>query len=169
LPTIGVTPLGDIMWGFLIPFSIIVFYEHFFEHHKLHLKNYQGTYVFILFGLILNLLVSFVIEYSSVAYEARPFAYAIVGFISLLPLSLLYFEKHSLLHKIIYVGIYFVYLNTLFEIVAIANGYWVFEGHYLWDINLNGYIFPIEEVIFWILPSAVVFVVLYEFFFDDGK
>lgn len=169
LPTIGVTPLGDIMWGFLIPFSIIVFYEHFFEHHKLHLKNKVRTYIFLLFGLVLLTSVSTILEFSNIESTVKPFAYSIVGLVSLLPLILLFYEKHSLLHKIIHVGIFFVYLNTLFEIVAITNNYWVFTGHYLFGFNLGGYILPVEEIIFWILPSAVVFVVLYEYFFDDNK
>ena len=169
LPTIGVTPLGDIMWGFLIPFSIIVFYEHFFEHHKLHIKNRFRTYIFLIFGIALISAVSLVLEFSNLESTVKPLAYFIVGLISLLPLILLFFEKHTLLHKIIYVGIFFAYLNALFEIVAIINNYWVFTGHYLYGINLGGYILPVEEIIFWILPSAVVFVVLYEYFFDDTR
>jgi len=169
LPTIGVTPLGDIMWGFLIPFSIIVFYEHFFEHHKLHIKNRFRTYIFLIFGIALISAVSLVLEFSNLESTVKPLAYFIVGLISLLPLILLFFEKHTLLHKIIYVGIFFAYLNALFEIVAIINNYWVFTGHYLYGINLGGYILPVEEIIFWILPSAVVFVVLYEYFFDDNR
>jgi len=169
LPTIGVTPLGDIMWGFLIPFSIIVFYEHFFEHHKLHIKNRFRTYIFLLFGLVLVTTVSLVLQFSNLESTVKPMAYFIVGLLSLLPLVLLFFEKHTLLHKIIYVGIFFAYLNALFEIVAIINNYWVFTGHYIWGLDINGYLLPVEEIIFWILPSAVVFVVLYEFFFDDNE
>jgi hypothetical protein len=169
LQTIGVTPLGDILWGFLIPFSIIVFYEHFFDHHKKHVAAHKRTYVFVIFGAVLISLVSLVLEFSHLESSAKPFAYFIVGLISVLPLGLLFYEKHSLLHKIIYVGIFFAYLNTLFEIVAIANNYWVFSGHYILGVNLGGYLFPVEELIFWILPSAVVFVILYELFFDDNE
>ncbi len=169
LITVGVTPLGDIVWGFLIPFSIIVFYEHFFEHHKLHIKNHFRTYLFVGIGFALLTVVSLFLEYFTRGSEIKPFAYFIVGAISLLPLILLFFEKKTLIHKILYVGVFFAFINLLFEVTAIINNYWIFPGHYIFHFKIGDFLLPLEEIIFWILPSPVVFVVLYEFFFDDNK
>ena len=120
-------------------------------------------------GLILLTIISLFLEFSGMESQVKSLAYFIVGLVSISPLILLFYEKKTLIYKIIYVGIFFAYLNILFEMVAIINNYWTFEGHYILDFKFGDFLFPLEELIFWILPSPVVFVLLYEFFFDDNK
>jgi hypothetical protein len=166
---VGVTPIADILWGFLIPFSIIVFYEHFLDRHK-KLNSYsKKSLFFVSFGAILFLVISVYLNLYSIQSYPRQYAYFIVGLISSLPLILLFFEKHHLLYKIYYCSLYYFILNILFEVSAFVNNSWVFLGHYFYQINIGGWIFPIEEFIFWIVPSTAVFLILYEYIFDDNR
>lgn len=166
---VGVTPVADIIWGFMIPFSIFVFYEHFLDRHKPLKVFSKRNEIFIIFGAFLLTLISFWLTFYESESRVENKAYFIVGLLSCLPLILIFLEKHTLILKIFYCSVFYVFVNTLFEISAIHNEHWVFPGDYIHTFSVNGFILPLEEVVFWIIPSTSVFIILYEFFFDDNS
>ena len=163
---IGNTPVGDIFWAFLIPFSVLVFYEHFLKDASLtgiapHYREVLMAGVVLLLSLIL-----FFYWYPDA--PRIPFAYLLVGTISVLPLLGLLYLREGLAYKIILVSIFYMAVNLLFELTALTLGQWSFPGQYLAWVTVAGISLPLEEVLLWIVPSAAAIVVCYELFFHDN-
>ena len=97
-----------------------------------------------------------------------PFAYLLVGTISVLPLLGLLYLREGLAYKIILVSIFYMAVNLLFELTALTLGQWSFPGQYLAWVTVAGISLPLEEVLLWIVPSAAAIVVCYELFFHDN-
>ncbi len=165
---IGNTPIADILWGFLIPFSILIFYEHFLDRENFKTINHRKKYA-VITSVTLFLFSCVWIIFIDLNSSIKPFAYFIFGTLSICPLFLLFWERKIIIYKVLFIGIYFFFLNLLFEVSAVILNQWNFNGNYLYLISFKNHIVPIEELVFWIIPSSMVFVVLYEVFFDDNK
>ena len=164
---IGKTPLGDFIWAFLIPFSIIVFYEHFLDDEKIKTISSHWTQAIIAGALIfLTSVLHFAVRPDS---QTSHFTYLIVGIASILPLAGLLFKRRRFVRKMFLISAFYFALNLLFEISALALGQWSFPGKYIGWMQLAGVQIPLEEFFLWIIPSTAVFVFLYEMLFDDGK
>lgn len=161
------TPYGDFIWAFLIPFSIFVFYEHFLDDDrpwtpaKKHWEVIAASALFFIGSL------SWFLFFPN--RPVHPYAYFRMGLITVLPLIGLFFARRQLVRKILLCGAYFVLLNLVFEITGRILGQWSFNGTYVATIALGSVTFPAEELFLWILPSAMVLVILYEFVFDDRR
>ena len=164
---IGKTPIGDFVWAFLIPFSIIVFYEHFLDDEKVksissHWKQAVVAAIFI----FLTPVIYFALHPNA---KPLPFSYLMVGIISMLPLAGLLFKRRRFVHKLFVISIFYFVLNLLFEISALTLNQWRFPGEYIGWMTFAGVRFPLEEFFLWIIPSTAVFLFCYEMLFDDGK
>jgi len=164
---IGKTPVGDFLWAFLIPFSVLVFYEHFLDDERI--KRISARSIDALFAGVLFFVAGAVYVMLHPDAGSGGYAYLFVGACSVLPLIGLLFARHALVHKLVLISFFFFVLNLAFEITALMLGQWHFPGTYIGWITLFGLTFPYEEMLFWIIPSAAVFVFCYEMFFDDGR
>jgi hypothetical protein len=57
----------------------------------------------------------------------------------------------------------------IMESIALIKEFWIFNGNYIYSLNLFGKILPIEELIIWIFLSPFVVICYFELFIDDGK
>ena len=166
---IGNTPLADVIWGFLIPFSVIIFYEHFLDIEHIHVLK-RKSYLAVIWSIVFLFIACFWIWFGPHQPKIGSYVYAIMGALACLPLVGLIFERKVLILKTFLCGLYFALVNTVFEVTALILGQWSFPGSYLIDFEfVKGNPIPLEEIIFWILPSAMVFVILFEYLFDDFK
>lgn len=164
---IGRTPLGDFIWAFLIPFSIFVFYEHFLDDEKVKSISHHWKCAVIAGALVfLTPVIYFILHPNTKTF---PFAYLILGIISILPLVGLFFKRRRFVRKILLVGAFYFAVNLVFEISALALQQGDYPGQYVGWMTFAGARFPLEELFLWIIPSAAVFVFCYEMLFDDGK
>src|SRR5262249_2490573 len=142
----GTVPLEDIIWGYLAAYFIVLFYEHFFESIKssiiTHNLKVTLAIVIALFSLFLGL----------VAINADilriPYFYLKGGvlflilpsiiFLSAFPKYLIPFSKTAL---------FFFFINLLYELTALALGYWTFPGeHYIGWTMILSHKLPYEEI-----------------------
>ncbi len=162
---IGKTPVGNFIWAFLIPFFTISFYEHFLDDERRYRLSKHCPLALIISAVL------FIIPIVKLARTSSLFqihyAYFILGLLASVPLIYLLRAKPLLTKKIAIAGLFFVFVNMIFELAALYAGLWSFPGFYIGWIGSGVLRFPIEELIFWIIPSAAVFLICYELCFDD--
>ncbi len=164
---LGLVPIEDLIWGFLLIYSIVIFYEHFLNKGKHELIDRRMKY--LIWPLIVLLIIFFTVLLTKPNLLVIPYAYFWLGtiFFVLPTVTFLSFFPR-LLSKYVKVASYFFLLATLFEITGLQLNQWTFPGvHFLGWINLFGYIFPFEEFFFWFIMGAIGVLSYYEFFDDD--
>lgn len=164
---VGKMPLGEFIWGFLILFYTITFYEHFLDKERSRKLSRHATLAlgvgmasFFLAACLL------VVAPEQVHFE---YSYLLMGALILVPLGLLLFVDSKLIFKVFWLSIFFFILNLIFEITAISHGLWNFPGTYIGTVTILTAQFPIEELLFWILFATPSLILCYEVLFDDGK
>ena len=166
---LGTIPVEDFIWGFLLVYSIIIFYEHFLDKGKHNLIDKRMKYLVL--GLIILLIIFFMLLIFNPEFLFIKYAYLWLGIIFLLLPSitfLTYFSK--LLSKYIKTTSYFFILSFLFEITGLQLDQWRFTGdHFIGWIEFMGYRFPFEEFFFYFGLIAIGILSYYEFFDDDRK
>lgn len=165
----GVVPLEEIIFGALLVYNIVLFYEYFIDKGKNKYKS--GRLKYFAFGGASILLLSLVF-FSAIpeALQIR-YLYLKVGvlFILLPAVAFLSFFP-KLISKFVRAGGYFFVLAFLFELTALKLHYWSFPGeHFIGWVEVFGYRFPFEEFFFWFILFAVALLSYYEFFADDTK
>lgn len=163
----GVTPFGDFIWGFLILFCSITFYEHFLDDERQVKFSKYSTFA-LGAGLVSFLLTESLLITAPESLHAT-YSYLLLGLLSILPLTALLFCKPTLIYKILWLTGFFFILNLVFEISALHLGQWNYPGQYIGLVEIMSVNFPIEEFIFWILLATPSLILCYEFLFDDGK
>lgn len=166
---LNVVPVEDMIWGFLLVFNIIMFYEHFLDKGKHALKDTNFKYFVVLVILILFLFFSiyifkpelFMINYFYVKFGLSLILLPTLTFIGIFP---------RLLSKYIKTGAYFFAQGIMFELTALHLGQWEFKNtDYIGWVEVNSLRFPLEEFVFWLVLFAVCILSYYEFFYDDMK
>ncbi len=165
---VGVTPLGDFIWAFFIPFFTFVFYEHFLDdekHPKLSKHFYSG-----LVPLSFCLTTVWTLLFIHPKIFELQYAYLLLGSLTvIIPLCFARNMRRPQLIKLLWMSSFFFITNLLFEIIALRLQLGTYPGKYVGLISIFGVQFPIEELVFWIMLSAPSFVLCYEYFVDDGK
>jgi len=163
----GLTPFGDFIWAFLILFSTITFYQHFLDHEKAKLSKYATFGLGV--GLMTFALVLWLLTMEPEGFAKIRYGYLILGALTVTPLLVLFFTGAKFFYKVLFLSVFFFFLNLVFEITALNANQWSFPGEYIGSVWILGTYFPIEEFIFWIVLAAPSLVVCYEFLIDDGK
>lgn len=166
----GVVGIDVITWGFLWAFFILIFYEHFSEHDRSSKisRHFKILFIASLFTCAI-ILARF---YLSPAKLKMGYSYLFlgsVGFLVFLLIILKLKKPYFLLRKFLPTVIFFVFVHLAHELTALKLGQWYFPGQYLAKININGLIFPVEELFFWIFIGALIVLAYYEFFVDDER
>ena len=160
----------SILWGFLIVYFIVMYYEYFLEHKlkdKLYAPNLK--YLMMLFFGLFLLFLTVLITNPALLYV--DYFYLKAGLLlGLLPILSVLFQFPNLLTKFFKTGAYFFYLTFIMEITALKLGQWTFPGEqFLGWVTLFGVAFPFEELFFWMILGAIAILSYYEFFDDDRK
>lgn len=163
-----IVPVDMFVWGFLLFYFSISFYEYFLDKDK-NKKIFSKNTKFLV-SLLLGLSIIFGIIYltNKDLFVIKYFYsfFILIGLI--LPISLVLLKCPQLMKKSIILAIFFLFFGIIYELSALYAGQWAFAGNYLGRINLFDLSFPIEELFYFILaPPALILV--YEFFMDDRK
>ena len=169
LRILGITPIEDILWAFLIIYNIIMFYEHFLDKGKHDLQDKYLKYLVVLVILAITL-ISLIYVFNS-NFLLIPYFYLITGIIlvAIPAISFLSFFPR-LLSKYLKTASYFFTQAMMFELTALKLGQWSFNSQqYVGWIEVTKLRFPIEEFVFWMILFSTCVLSYYEFFDDDRK
>ena len=166
---LGVIPIEDFIWGYGLAYTVIIFYEHFFDKTGREIIDKRMQYFGWLFGILL--LLFFAILFLNPALLNIKYAYFWLGLtLVLLPAVTFLTFFPRMLSKYLKTGVYFFLLTLLLELTGLHLDQWRFPGTYFigW-VELFGYRFPFEEFFFFIMITAMAILSYYEFFDDDRK
>ena len=164
----GKVALEDLFWGFLFTYTIIMFYENFFDHrvHKTLGKKmpYFAAFLVICF-LILALSLQLLKSLPVIHYFYLKGGLVLV----LLPLVAFLVRFPRFISSFLKTLPYFFSLALLNEIAALHKGYWFFPTHeFIGWVSLGSSRFPFEEFLFFIIILSSSTLAYFEFF-DDNR
>ncbi len=164
----GTVPIEDIVFGFLLTYLIVIFYEHFFDKGKHRMLDGYGRilpYLLIPITMFCLLLV-----FTKSPLLRIDYFYLKAGIVFLLiPTVAFVFEFPKYISIFLRTLPYFFFLGILEEITALHLHHWNFTGSRVvgW-VNILNYQFPAEELIFYIILFSIAIISYFEFF-DDAK
>ncbi len=165
----GILTYEEIIWGILGTTMAVLFYENYLdkpskkESHT-GFRYFAGAiFVMIALFLVVNTLAPALLQVN--------YAYLIFGTLfEALPLIVFVYRYPKKLTQILTVLGYFTYVCLLHELVQLQLNNWSFPGtHFIGWIEIIGYRFPLEELVFFVMILAAAVVVYYEIFDDDRK
>lgn len=166
---LGVVPIEDFIWAFLLAYLGVLFYEYFSD--KGRDEKISKNIKFLVLAWSGLLVVFFILL--SVKPEALYISYFYFWggtIFLLLPTVIFLFFFPKVITKFVKTAVYFFVLAILFELTALQLNQWAFPGeHFIGWVELFGYKFPFEEFFFWFIMAAVAGLSYYEFFADDRK
>jgi hypothetical protein len=159
---LGIVSLDEIIWLFLWVSFIVIFYEHFLEHAR---KD-RICHNFKFSAAPLLLVLAAVIIMQAFYPELLVFGYAYFALCIVTLPFLIYtgIKRPMLLGKFFKAAIFFIPLYLIVEAIALSHGQWFFHGQYIGQVQLGSFMFPFEELFFWILLSSTIVLSYYEIF-----
>lgn len=165
----GVIQIETYIYGFMMVYAIVIFYEYFIDKGKNELfSERMRHFSFILFAVLMLFCAIF---FKNSGLLNINYAYFWIGlFLIILPIILCFFNFPKFVLKYAKVAIYFLVLNTLHEMVGLELGQWTFPGsNFIGWVDLWKYKIPIEEFIFFLVLISFGVLTFYEYFDDDRK
>jgi hypothetical protein len=166
---LGILTVDELIWVFLEIYFILIFYSVFFEKKQKPMP--WKTYERFLSSLAVALAV-FVLALGFIpGLFAIPYWYLVFGIVFILPPIVVEMcQFPGLSPRFIKTTFYFLYLNFIYELMALKFGWWYFPGHqFIGRVTFFGLSFPFEEMLFWVILLPWAILSCYEYFFDDKK
>lgn len=169
LRILNLVPIEDLIWGFLLVYFVIIFYEYFLDK-KVQKEKQNKKFVYF-FGILNLLLALCLLIFALIPSLRLPYFYLWGGICLLLVPTILFLTSFpNFISRFVKVGIYFFGVFLLLEITGLQRNQWVFPGkNFIGWVTLFGHSFPFEEFLFFISLAAVAVLSYYEFFSDDQK
>ena len=155
----GLIPLENMLFAFLNFFWGLSFYSYFTGTTVNSTSRLK--YLIALF-LILDLTVFGGYFLNPNIIKVSYFSLAIP--VLIIPAVLLFSHFPALNRKTLPTTFFFAAVLFLYETVSLEIGSWWWPGTYLYTFNLNGHIFPLDDVLIWYFLSTPVLIAGYEFF-----
>ncbi|MCD4705059.1 lycopene cyclase domain-containing protein [bacterium] len=165
----NIIPVEDFIWGFILVYLTVMFYEYFLDKGRDELYYKQLKY--FLWIISSALLLFFVLFFLKPEILVIKYAYLSLGIVLILIPSIVFLIFFpSVLYKFFKASIYFFFLSLFYELVALDLGLWIYPSNYFigW-VKILKYRFPFEELFFWIICITIGILSYYEFFNDDRK
>lgn len=166
---LNILPIEDCTWGMGLIYSVVIFYEYFFDKSNRKIIGKKMKYFCLIFGVMLVLFFTIFFIYPELFYVN--YVYFWLGLLYIfIPVFMFLFFYPSLFLKFIKTGIYFFFFTILLELTGVHLGQWGFPSNqYVGWIELFNNRFPFEEFFFFIMLTAIAILSYYEFFNDDRK
>ncbi len=160
----GIVPLEDLIWGFFLSYSAVIFYENFTARGKQQQGSNKMKY---LTGISIALVAIFLLlERLNPAILVIQYAYFWVGFVFFILPTVVFLKIFpNKFKKFTKTAIYFFVVAILFEFTGLQLRQWVFPGvHYIGMVDTFGVKFPFEELLFWFILGPTSILSVYVFF-----
>ncbi len=166
---LDIIPIEDYIWGFMLVYLIVMYYEYFLDKGKNELigEKMKLLAMVFLFALVL-FFISLIVNPALLKVR---YAYFWLGMsLIVLPAIIFLFNFPKLIFRYTKVAGYFFVLNFFHEIIGMELGQWVFPGNnFIGWVEIGEYRFPFEEFLFFIIIGSLGILSYYEFFDDDRK
>lgn len=163
----GQVSLDVMVWYALWVFTMICYYEYFISQQK---QRVVMRRVYKVLGMgVAGLLSIAILKYVFSIEPVIPYAYAVLGSVTVLPLAVLYRRKPYTFPRLIRMIPFFGLLFLAMELSALAVGYWEFTGSYVYTIPVLGHVIPIEELLFWIIGSPLIITAYHELLLSNEE
>lgn len=159
----------QIIWLFFFAYFVVIFYETFIDSaHKPELLPPKGRYMILILAIIFGaFIVFFFVKPSLLKIN---FFYSKGGFVFVvIPLIIAILSRKTKWRNFMLVGLYFLYLSLIYQLTALSLNLWKYPAaeQFIAHINIAGFTFPIEELIFWIVLGAPGILAWYVYFYDS--
>jgi len=162
-------PLEQFLWGFFFVYLITTFYEYFFPIKSKSILN-KKMFLLILMFLFAYIFTSLIkLYFPLVLFKYFYFFSGVLIF--MLPLFVVCLKFPKIRGSVFKTAIYFLFLDSFYEFVALKLGLWTFSGDtntYLVTYKFLNTAFPLEEFLYFsILASSAI--LSYYFLFDISE
>ena len=165
---LGVVSPDVMVWFALWVAYIVLFYEHFLEKDRSQTVSWRSVLAFVPGFLVLGA-VCVAHMFGSDFFVWR-YAYLVLGLLTLPPVAVLAYIRPHVMHKALLTSCFFAPVYFVYELIALPQGQWVFNGEYIGGLVIGSIpAIPLEELIFWIIFSSAIVVAYYELYIDDMK
>jgi len=162
----GLIPIENMLFAFLNFFWVLTFYEYFVDKDrdkKISIKFKFLTVIYIFAAAVIYIVFFINKDLVTLNYFAISIPLLVI------PAILIFYNKPSLIKKVILPTIFFALIFFYYEIISLIVGSWWWPSKYIFNMIIFGKIFPLDDVIIWYLLSTPVLIGGYEFFMDDWK
>jgi len=165
----NVVAIEGFVFGFLLVYAVLIFYEHFLDKSKYEIVDKKMKYLIL--PLIILSIVFFALLLLKPGLLRIKYAYLCLGIIFMLLPAITFLSFFPrLVSKYVKTASYFFMLLLIFEITGLQLNQWTFPGeNFIGWIQIFNYKFPLEEFFFWIILSSTGILSYYEFFDDDRR
>jgi len=162
----GVNSVEGLLWAMFFMYSIVIYYESFFniKYRKFSIQDTKYAFllvfaVSVMFLIILNVNKKFL---------EIPYIYLKGGIVLfIIPIALLLILKKELLRNFIKTALYFFIITLLFELTGASFNHWYFPGnHFIGWIYFSGHKIPFEEFFIFIFLGSSGVLAHYKVFID---
>lgn len=163
---LGVVNLDDLVWFFFWVALVIAFYEQCIERHK---EWRVSPHVWLGVALGVVAAAGVVLAYFfAPALFGMSHAFLVISVCAIVPLGILFLRPH-LIKKVGLTTLFFLPIYLGFDLVALANGWWSFDGNYIGGLVFFEKLLPWEEIVSWIVLGGGSVALYDELFLDDGE
>lgn len=163
---LNVNTLDSVLGIAMMTLLTFTFYEHFLDVERRKKINHRVWYAAII-GVVLNIMVITVSKLLPGLLNLHH-PYLFIGIAAISPLLVTVLLRPQFYTKFASMTFYFFIMYFVFEYIAVAFNYWVFNGSYVGVMRIQSVTFPLEEMIFWMILYASTLVCYYEIAIDDG-
>ncbi len=166
----GVVTLEVIVWSIGALYVTVMFYEYFLERHITHkLVTPRLKYLLIIIIALFSVFLAKVLTSPQAVHIPHFYMWFGLIFI-LLPIIAEGVNSPQHLTKFFKAQAYFFYLNVIYEITALKQGWWFFPGQeFIGWVSISGVTFPLEELFFYIMLMVLALLTYFEFFERESK
>lgn len=160
---LGIAPLENIAYALINIIYPLAFYEFFFDNDRN--RKISPNWKYLLAAYLVLFIGTFTIYFTSP--EILKFDYWVIGIGIFIPvLTLLVTRKAHILKRLLIPAITFGLMFGIHEVVSMALGHWWWPGEYVLPITVFGHIYPVDDLIIWLLFSVVGVISGYEALWD---
>jgi len=168
IKVLEVVPVESFIWGLLMIYFIIAFYEYFFDKDKIKTEFSQNIKYLIYFVAFLISLFGVIWLTNKDLLVVSYFYIYLVIILFILPTLVTFLRYPVLIKKIVCQGLFFLLLGVMYEIAALYAGHWEFPGEYVGMLNILEFKIPVEEFL-WLIFWVPAIISIYEITADDKK
>lgn len=160
---LGIAPLENMLYGVINIIYPLAFYEYFFDNDRNRKISPRYKY---LVGIYLVLFVTTFIFYF-IDPNLLKLDYWLLGLLILSPIFiLLLIYKSHIIKRLFLPAVFFGLMYLIHEAVSMYLGHWWWPGSYILPVNISDHIYPLEDLIIWIVFSNVAVISGYEVLWD---
>jgi len=166
----GIVTIEVILWAVFNSYCVLMFYEYFLDKDVTK-KAWFPQMKYLVVAILILFITFIILFFNAPGVLHIPYFYLAFGIVLLLiPVVVELFEYPKLISKFARVGAYFFFLTFLYEVTALKLGWWAFPGtEFVGWVSIFGTMFPIEELVFWLILFSTAVLSYYEYFDDDEK